>query len=225
MSDLLKKMGIEIPEQDQPEWAKALVNLLEEKEEEINSLTQKVAELTAKIPAELKTKEPLPALEVPDGPQNAASSGPASKGQTYEELELPEDPETQPETTTEKWKADDDDSIFEDPEEEGEEEEEAFDPRYLVTIDSDLEYLIPEFYKLRYQEIKDYQLMISMGTFEEIEAVALASRGAAITFGFEYLGKLLYAFGLSSREPIKKKLEKILFEISFYMDQVRITYG
>ncbi len=231
MSDLLKKMGIEIPDEGQPEWAKALVKLLEEKEEEINSLTQQVTKLTTQVAAQgplLKEKEPLPALEVPDGPQNSTATGETGSTKTYEELDLPEDnePVAGSAEEKEKWKATGEDAIFEDLDEaEEEEEEEAFDPRYLVTVDRDLESLIPAFYKLRYQEIKDYQLAISMGNFHEIEKVALISRGAALTFGFEYLGKLLFAFAVSSREPIKKKLEKILFEISFYMDQVRLTYG
>jgi len=228
--------GIDLPEEGkQPSWLEPLLIRLAEQDGELIQLRAEAEHLKKDLRAARGEKEPLPALDVPDEPDHRSKKSDGPK-KTYVELDIDEEAlaaqaqkeggisEEQKEPGQEQW-VQDEAQLFEDMAEEDEEEEvREVDPKYSVTVDRDLIDLMPLFLRARSQEADDMSLWLKMGEFDKIRDTCLKARGATLTLGFEFLAKLEWALMELAKKEDRKKAEKMLFEVSFFLDQCRIVY-
>ena len=204
----------------------------------MESLRHQLYDLEAQLE---RIKGPPPALDIEDDEPQQKSAQKAGGGgiSTFEPLELDEaaiEAQAKKEQAQAKppkeegaeiaEQSTEEEPIFEDPDEalDAEEVEREVDPKYSVTIDRDLIDLMPLFLKARRQEADDYSLWIKMGEYNKIVQTCNQTRGVALTFGFDYLAKLLLALAQAGQKQERKLADKLVFEINFLLDQCHITY-
>ncbi len=231
-------LGLQIPPaSERPAWLMELIERAFSQEEELKGLHEVVQSLKTQLAQH--RPGPAPALDIEDDTPNVDASGKGLK-KTYEPLRIDEqaleaqaekeragarEERAEPPPAPVKKEEEEEEPIFEDLIEEEEEAQREVDPKYSVTVDRDLMELIPLFLKQRSQEAEDISLWVKMGEDAKIVQTCMRARGVALTYGFDYLAKLLVALPQAVQKQDRKMADKLIFEINFLLDQCHIIYG
>lgn len=96
--------------------------------------------------------------------------------------------------------------------------------KFTVTIDADLEELIPGFLENRRQDLEKMQAAIEAGDYENLRTVGHSLKGVGGGYGFMQITELGAAIESAAREKDMETARKCVTELSEYLEGVEITY-
>jgi len=95
---------------------------------------------------------------------------------------------------------------------------------YEVEIDADLEELIPEFIKNRYQDIRLIEKLLEDGNLAEIERLGHSMKGSGGGYGFDHISVLGKEIEDCAKLGEIQKIADTSRQLMDYLDNVKIIY-
>jgi len=96
--------------------------------------------------------------------------------------------------------------------------------KFIVTIDADLEELIPGFMENRRQDIEKLLSASANGDFECLRSIGHSLKGVGGGYGFMRITELGAAIETAAREKNTDIARKCIIELSEYLQGVEIRY-
>ena len=93
-----------------------------------------------------------------------------------------------------------------------------------VTVDSDLEELIPGFLENRKKDISTLNEALSNDNFESIRSIGHSLKGVGGGYGFKMISELGAQIETSAKGPDKVALGKLINELADYLDRVEVIF-
>lgn len=93
-----------------------------------------------------------------------------------------------------------------------------------VTIDRDLEDLIPGYIDNRHKDLVFIQEALHAGDFEKIRIIGHSMKGSGGGYGFETITVIGKGLEEAAKAGQSQEIERLAEELSRYLIDVRITY-
>ena len=93
-----------------------------------------------------------------------------------------------------------------------------------VTIDIELEDLIPTFLNNREKDVVDIEEAMNKDDFHTVESIAHRIAGNAGSYGFNHLGELGKSMELAAKDSKKEQVSSDLGEMKEYLANIEITF-
>ena len=96
--------------------------------------------------------------------------------------------------------------------------------RITVTVDEDLEELIPGFLENRKKDISLLSEALASGDIAQIQSIGHSIKGVGGGYGFDGLSELGAQIEMAAKEGDSSKIGEVIAEMSNYMDSIDIVY-
>ena len=96
--------------------------------------------------------------------------------------------------------------------------------KILVSIDADLEELIPEYIGNRLKDIKSISESLGNGDYENIRTTGHSMKGSGGGFGFDRISEIGAAIEVAAMEEDHETIKNCNDELSTYLDNIVISY-
>jgi len=93
-----------------------------------------------------------------------------------------------------------------------------------VYIDSDLEFLIPQFLENREDDIKQLEKLLKESNFDQIRIIGHSLKGSGGGYGFDYLTKIGSQIEKMAELKNEQKIKKMIYELENYLSNLEIIY-
>lgn len=93
-----------------------------------------------------------------------------------------------------------------------------------VYIDSDLEFLIPQYLENREEDIKELEKLLKQSEFNQIRIIGHSLKGSGGGYGFDYLTELGSQIEKEAELKNEKNLKEITSQLKKYLDNLEIIY-
>ncbi|WP_216831856.1 Hpt domain-containing protein [Alkalihalobacterium elongatum] len=93
-----------------------------------------------------------------------------------------------------------------------------------ISIDKDLEDLIPGFLENRKNDIKTMQLAVEEGDFNQIRMIGHRMKGFGSGYGFDFITELGKRLEEAAKEENIQKIGIYITELINYLEQIEITF-
>ncbi|MGM0549170.1 MAG: Hpt domain-containing protein [Bacillota bacterium] len=93
-----------------------------------------------------------------------------------------------------------------------------------VYIDSDLEFLIPQYLENREEELKKLEKLLKANKFDQIQVIGHSLKGSGGGYGFDYLTELGSQIEKEAELKNEKILQEIIFKLKKYLNNLEIIY-
>lgn len=93
-----------------------------------------------------------------------------------------------------------------------------------VYIDSDLEFLIPQYLENREEELKKLEKLLKANKFDQIQVIGHSLKGSGGGYGFDYLTELGSQIEKEAELKKEKILQEIIFKLKKYLNNLEIIY-
>lgn len=93
-----------------------------------------------------------------------------------------------------------------------------------VYIDSDLEFLIPQYLENREEDIKELEKLLKKSEFNQIRIIGHSLKGSGGGYGFDYLTELGSQIEKEAELKNEKNLKEITSQLKKYLDNLEIIY-
>src|SRR5258706_1657689 len=98
------------------------------------------------------------------------------------------------------------------------------DKAYLVTVQKDLEDLIPVFMSNRKKELDTLRVAVAAGDFDQLRQLGHRMKGVGNSYGFAPISDFGKHVEDGARSGDRAALEAVLVEYRDYLAKVQITY-
>ena len=96
--------------------------------------------------------------------------------------------------------------------------------RIKVTVDEDLEELIPGFLENRKNDISALSEALEGGDIAKVQSIGHSIKGVGGGYGFDGLSELGAQLEIAAKESDSVKIGELITEMSQYMDSIDIVY-
>ncbi|CCU78893.1 hypothetical cytosolic protein [Halanaerobium saccharolyticum subsp. saccharolyticum DSM 6643] len=93
-----------------------------------------------------------------------------------------------------------------------------------VYIDSDLEFLIPQFLENREEDIKQLEKLLKESKFDQIRIIGHSLKGSGGGYGFDYLTKVGSQIEKMAELKNEQKIKKLIYKLKDYLANIEIIY-
>lgn len=93
-----------------------------------------------------------------------------------------------------------------------------------VTVDADLEPLIPRFLEKRREEVQRFRTAVAAADLEALEAMGHALKGTGGGYGFDYLTDLGREIESGARSGDLASIEDAVVRLHDYLSRVRVAF-
>ncbi|ADO76217.1 Hpt domain-containing protein [Halanaerobium praevalens] len=93
-----------------------------------------------------------------------------------------------------------------------------------VYIDSDLEFLIPQYLENREEDITELEKLLKKSEFNQIRIIGHSLKGSGGGYGFDYLTELGSQIEKEAELKNEKILQEIIFKLKKYLNNLEIIY-
>jgi HPt (histidine-containing phosphotransfer) domain-containing protein len=93
-----------------------------------------------------------------------------------------------------------------------------------VYIDSDLEFLIPQFLENREEDIKKLEKLLKKSEFDQIRIIGHSLKGSGGGYGFDYLTEIGNQIEQEAELKNENKIENLISELKNYLNNIEIIY-
>src|SRR3954451_8166686 len=97
--------------------------------------------------------------------------------------------------------------------------------KIVVTIDPDLEDLIPLFFEYRRRDVESIRAALVSGDFETIRILGHSMKGAGGGYGFDAVTDLGRDLEAAAKAQDSAEISRLNDELVAYMDRVEVVYG
>ena len=97
--------------------------------------------------------------------------------------------------------------------------------KIAVTVDADLEDLIPGFLENRARDVRELSSALGRGDFESIRLTGHSMKGSGGGYGFDALTDLGAAIEAAAKAADATAIAKLIEELNEYLQRVEVTYG
>lgn len=97
--------------------------------------------------------------------------------------------------------------------------------KIVVTIDPDLEELIPSFLENRHKDIISIQDALKTEDYETIRIIGHSMKGSGGGYGFDYITEIGEAIELAAKDKNEDEIAKSNNKLAEYMERVEVVYG
>lgn len=98
------------------------------------------------------------------------------------------------------------------------------DKRIIVTVDEDLENIIPVFLKNRQQDISAIHAALEKGDLEDVRIRGHSMKGVGAGYGFEPVTDLGARLERAAKAGDKEEISRAVNELADYMARVEVVY-
>lgn len=99
------------------------------------------------------------------------------------------------------------------------------DETYIVTVQKDLEDLVPTFMSNRAKEVEALRAALESGDMEKLRQLGHRMKGVGTSYGFEKVSALGKLIEDSARANDKTELEGCLADYADYLAKVKVVYA
>lgn len=96
--------------------------------------------------------------------------------------------------------------------------------RITVTVDEDLEELIPGFLENRKKDIQSLREALDAGDIARVQSIGHSLKGVGGGYGFDGLSELGANLEVSAKENNVSAIDSLINEMSSYMESIDIVY-
>ena len=96
--------------------------------------------------------------------------------------------------------------------------------RLKVTVDRDLEDLIPVFLQNRHKELDTLRIALASADFEQLRQLGHRMKGVGHSYGFDHVSTLGKYIEDGARSGDRASLEATISEYADYLSKVQISY-
>lgn len=98
------------------------------------------------------------------------------------------------------------------------------DDKILVTVDADLEDIVPGYLENRQKDIVDMTSAVDGGDFETIRVLGHRMKGSGGGYGFDQITDIGFALENASKEENGDEIRSRIDELRDYLARVEVTY-
>jgi len=98
------------------------------------------------------------------------------------------------------------------------------DKKIRVTIEAELEELVPRFIQLRHEDIQAIKKALDEGDYETISRLSHTMKGSGISYGFDYISEIGMQMEHAANSQERDGVNKCLLELSSYLENIKITF-
>src|SRR5215208_3564192 len=98
------------------------------------------------------------------------------------------------------------------------------DSRYKVTVERDIEDLIPVFMKNRHKELDTLRVALAAADFEQLRQLGHRMKGVGNSYGFDHVSTLGGHIEAGARSGDRGALQASISEYDEYLSKVQIAY-
>jgi len=98
------------------------------------------------------------------------------------------------------------------------------DDRVRISLDADLEGLVPRFIQLRHEDIQTIRNALDKDDYEIISRLSHSMKGSGISYGFNRISEIGRAMEHAAKGREKDEVNKCLLELSAYLEKIDIAY-
>ncbi len=98
------------------------------------------------------------------------------------------------------------------------------DEAFIVSIDEDLEGIVPNFLKNREKDIQSISRSLDAGDFEAIRIIGHGMKGSGSGYGFDGISRIGEEIETGAKERNEDEIRELVRELSTYLDRVEVVY-
>jgi len=98
------------------------------------------------------------------------------------------------------------------------------DEQIRVTIDAELEELVPRFIQLRHEDIQTIKEALDEGDYETISRLGHSMKGSGISYGFDRISEIGKKMEHAAKSKERAGVEEWLLALSTYLENIEITF-
>lgn len=95
---------------------------------------------------------------------------------------------------------------------------------YTVTVDKDLEDLIPVFIKNRQKEVESLRAALNAADFEQLRQLGHRMKGVGSSYGFKHVSAFGKQIEEGARSANRSSIEGCIADYATYLSKVTIVY-
>jgi len=96
--------------------------------------------------------------------------------------------------------------------------------KICITVDSDLEDLIPGFLLRKKEDAFSIRLLIEKGDFDQITILGHSMKGSGGGYGFDRVTELGALIEVFSKEKNGEKIKKVVNDLCVFLDSIEVVY-
>jgi len=96
--------------------------------------------------------------------------------------------------------------------------------RIRVSIDAELEEIVPRYIQLRHEDIQAIRNALDEGDYEIISRLSHSMKGSGISYGFDRISEIGQAMECAAKSAEKEEVDRYLLELSIYLENVEVTF-
>lgn len=93
-----------------------------------------------------------------------------------------------------------------------------------VTIDAELEELVPRFIQLRHEDIQAIKKALDGDDYETISRLGHAMKGSGISYGFDHISKIGKSMEHAANRNDREGVNTSLHELAEYLQNIEIIF-
>ncbi len=97
--------------------------------------------------------------------------------------------------------------------------------KITVTVDADLEELIPGFLERRQQDLQTLREALTRTDFEQIQQLAHTLKGVGGGYGFDAITSISQQIQQAAEKKSAQEIEVKLTELTDYLQRIEVVYG
>ena len=98
------------------------------------------------------------------------------------------------------------------------------DDKITVTVDADLEELIPGFLENRKTDIENLQNAVNDANFSTLQSIGHSLKGVGGGYGFQQLSEIGAGIETAAKEQNMETISGLVDEMAVYLDKVEVVY-
>lgn len=99
------------------------------------------------------------------------------------------------------------------------------DMKFQVVLDPDLEQILPRYFEIRLDELRQMEQAASTGDTETVRLLGHRLKGTGSSYGFSRLTELGAAIEVAGKGGQLDSAEPLIAEVRKYLENVEIIYG
>ena len=93
-----------------------------------------------------------------------------------------------------------------------------------VYIDSDLEFLIPQFLENREEDIKNMEKNLQESNYDQIRIIGHSMKGSGGGYGFDYLTEIGAEIEKNAELKNEEQIQELIEKLKNYLNNIEIVY-
>ncbi len=96
--------------------------------------------------------------------------------------------------------------------------------RIVVTIDAELEAIIPDFFAFRHRDVRAITELVAQGDFARIRAIGHNLKGAGGGYGFDAISEIGQCIEEAAERNARDDVQSCVRELAAYLARVEVRY-